>query len=496
MLRPKDMDVTGTLSDISLDAENVKLHNNAPVSFSISKQLFHLQQLHMVGEDTDLMAAGSVLLEPPYTMDWNIEGNGNLRLIETFDHDFTSRGRVTVKATATGTLLQPSIDGQLTITQGSIAYINLPSALSGINGTVLFNQNEMKVQSVTARTGGGLVTLSGGASLYDRQLHFDLGVVGQDVRLRYPPGVSSTANLNLHFAGTPAASTLAGDVTVTKLSVTPGFDFANYLARSAQTPSLVQANTLLSHIGLDVHITTTPELQMQTASVRFSGDADLRVRGTVQTPAVLGRADILDGGQIYFNGSKYTLQRGDIVFLDPTSIVPILDLQANTQIRDYDITLRVTGDARRPTVNFQSEPPLPSADIIALLALGRTNSETGQPQQQSGLSPFNQDAGNVALAEAFNAAISDRVQRLFGGSRIKIDPQGLSTETSLARGPALTIEQQVAGNLTLTYTTNVSQTSQQIIQAQYNISKSVSIVGIRDQNGVVSFDVKIRQRKK
>jgi translocation and assembly module TamB len=85
---------------------------------------------------------------------------------------------------------------------------------------------------------------------------------------------------------------------------------------------------------------------------------------------------------------------------------------------------------------------------------------------------------------------------LFGGSRIKIDPQGLSTETNLARGPALTIEQQVTGKLTLTYTTNVSQTSQQIIQAQYNISQNVSIVGIRDQNGVVSFDVKIRHRKK
>src|SRR6185437_23184 len=104
------------------------------------------------------------------------------------------------------------------------------------------------------------------------------------------------------------------------------------------------------------------------------------------------------------------------------------------QIRDYDITLRVTGDARRPTVNFQSEPPLPSSDIIALLALGRTNNEPGQ--QAAGFAPLNQDVGSVVLAQAFNAAVSDRVQRLFGGSRIKIDPQGLSTETNLARGPA------------------------------------------------------------
>ena len=88
------------------------------------------------------------------------------------------------------------------------------------------------------------------------------------------------------------------------------------------------------------------------------------------------------------------------------------------------------------------------------------------------------------------------MQRLFGGSRIKIDPQGLSTETSPVRGPQVTIEQQVANNLTITYSTNVSQASQQIIQVEYNVSRNVSVVAVRDQNGVVSFDVRIRRRKK
>jgi hypothetical protein len=38
--------------------------------------------------------------------------------------------------------------------------------------------------------------------------------------------------------------------------------------------------------------------------------------------------------------------------------------------------------------------------------------------------------------------------------------------------------------------------SQQIIQVEYNVTRNVSIVALRDQNGVVSFDVKIRQRKR
>ncbi len=70
------------------------------------------------------------------------------------------------------------------------------------------------------------------------------------------------------------------------------------------------------------------------------------------------------------------------------------------------------------------------------------------------------------------------MQKLFGVSRIKIDPQGLTTETNpTARGPQVTIEQQFANNVTLTYSTNVSQSSQQIIQGEYYVNRNVSIVG-------------------
>ena len=57
------------------------------------------------------------------------------------------------------------------------------------------------------------------------------------------------------------------------------------------------------------------------------------------------------------------------------------------------------------------------------------------------------------------------------------------------------IDQQVVSNLTLTYSTNVSVSNQQIIQGEYNITHNISIIALRDQNGVVSFDLKIRRRK-
>src|SRR5205807_3656669 len=131
------------------------------------------------------------------------------------------------------------------------------------------------------------------------------------------------------------------------------------------------------------------------------------------------------------------------------------------------------------------------------LALGRTSQESEQLQQQSGQGLFTDEATNLIISQAINATVSSRMQKLFGVSRIKIDPQGLTTETNpTTRGPQVTIEQEFANNLSLTYSTNVSQSSQQIIQGQYFFTRNISVVGKRDQDGVVSFDVRIRRQKK
>jgi translocation and assembly module TamB len=235
---------------------------------------------------------------------------------------------------------------------------------------------------------------------------------------------------------------------------------------------------------------------MKTAVARLSGDADLRLRGSLAHPSVLGRADILEGDAT-FNGIKFRLERGDITFANPVAIEPQVNLQATTHVRNYDLDVTVTGTPDRLSVNYRSEPPLPKSDIIALLALGRTSEESEQLQQQSGQSLFTDEATNLIINEAINQAMGNRMQKLFGVSRVRIDPQGLTTETNpTARGPQVTIEQQFANNLSLTYSTNVSQSSQQIIEGEYYINRNMSIVGTRDQNGVVSFDVRIRRRKK
>jgi translocation and assembly module TamB len=485
----------GDLSGVGEEVEYAKLHNVDAVRFSYAKQTLHIDQLHMAGEGTDFTAHGSVQFAGSRDLDLTINGKVDLKLLNSMDPDFTGSGLLAMDMNVGGTLSDPLPQGHLLVSNGAVNYAGLPSGLSEMNGSLVFTRDRLHIEKMTARTGGGTIDLKGDATRYNQQLNFDLTATSKEVRLRYPPGVSSTASAELHWVGTPTASTLTGEVMVTKLAVTPNFDFSSYLENSRRNAALANANSPLNGVKLDIHVQTAPELQMKTAVARLSGDADLRLRGSIARPAVLGRVDILEGDAT-FNGTKFRLERGDITFANPVAVDPQFNLEASTHVRNYDLDIMVTGTSDRLAVNYRSEPPLPKSDIIALLALGRTGQESERLQEQSGVTTFNDEASALIINQAMNSTVSGRMQKLFGASRIKIDPQGLTTETNpTARGPQVTIEQQFANNVSLTYSTNVSQSNQQIIQAEYYFTRNISVVGTRDQNGVVSFDLRIRRRK-
>lgn len=497
---PRRLTLTGNLSDLYAEVEKIKIRNDGPLRFTVDQQTLHVDSMRLIGENTDFSLKGTMQFTGDQQLNFTGDGKLGLQLVQTYNPDLTGSGQISGHAAITGNVSSPVVRGTLQVQNGSLADINLPSALTDLNGSLIFSQNQVTIEKLTGRTGGGTVSFSGSAQLNGAQINFDLRADADSVRLRYPPGVSSTATASLRWNGSSSGSLLSGDVTINKLGVTPGFDFGAYLTRSIQSASLPQTDPVLNNIRLDLHVVTAPDLQMQTSVLRLRGDADLRVRGNAAKPVLLGRADVFEG-EAFFNGTKYRLERGGITFGTPAASnaaasVPIVDFEATTHVRDYDITLSVTGPADHPKMNYRSEPPLPTNDIIGLLAFGQTTEES-TALQQSNQSAFSQQASSAMLAAALNATLNNRTQRLFGNSRIKIDPQGLATETSPTQaGPAVTIEQQVKDNLTITYTTDVAQTSQQIIRAEYYVSRNVSVVAIRDQNGIVSFDVKIRRRKR
>jgi translocation and assembly module TamB len=496
MRRPRDLTITADINQLSADVENVKLQNDGAIHFAVENQSLRMEEFHLVGSDTDVSIQGRVQLVGEHALDLRSRGRFSLKLVQGFNPNLIGNGPATFTVTIAGNSARPQLSGRLELADASVSFVDLPNGLSHINGSLVFAQDRMQIEKLTAQTGGGTLNV-GGFLAYRSGLYFDLTATGKDVRLRYPPGVSSSADATLRYTGSARGSLLSGDITVTRFGMNPHFDFANYLAQSKKAPIITTLNPFLDNMRLDLHVTSTPELRVETSLAKLSGDIDLHVRGTAARPAIVGRVNIAEG-DVYFKGTKYRLERGDITFSNPLSIEPVINLDMSARVQGYDITIGLHGQAtggKGLSMTYRSDPPLSNADIIALLAFGRTRDQTLYTASQPGQSSDTANASNAILGEALNSTFSDRVQRLFpGGSRVTIDPQFIGAENNPSA--RVTIEQQINNNLTFTYVTSLTQSAETVIQVEYNIDKNVSIVAVRDQNGVLGFDVHIRRRKK
>ncbi|HLJ29333.1 MAG TPA: translocation/assembly module TamB domain-containing protein [Candidatus Angelobacter sp.] len=489
MKTPRALSIVANISELSANVENIKVQNDGPLRFSVSNQALHVDQFHLTGTDMDISLTGDASMGGTQALDVRADGKVDMKLLETFQPNLTSSGRAELAVHLTGTIGQPQMRGRIDITNGAISAVDLPNGLSQINGRLIFAQDRMQIENLRAHSGGGDLDLAGFITVRGG-LYFDVTATGSDVRLRYPPGLSASGNASLRYTGSAQSSLLSGNVTITRFAVDPRFDFAQYLARAKSTGRGGTQNPFLENLRLDVHIASAPELRVETSLAKISGDVDLRIRGTLANPAVLGRVTIVEGN-VSFNGTKYRLERGDVTFSNPQLIQPIINVEMAGRVRDYDITIGFHGPVDRLNITYRSDPPLPSSDIIALLAFGRTKQEDIYSNQTTSTLT----TSDTMLEQALTTASSSRVQKLFGVGSVKIDPQVIGAENNL--GPRVTIEQQIQNNITLTYITNLAQSSsEQVIQVEYNLTRSISIVAVRDQNGILAFEVRVRKRKK
>ena len=478
-----------SLQNLEVTVEGVHLQSEGPVHATLENARIALAPLHVTGEETDLRAQGSLDLQNKHRLDFAANGSINLKLAETLDPDLTATGTTTFEVQAHGTLQNPNLAGSIRLQNASLALEDLPNSLSQLQGTLQFNQNRLEVKSLTARTGGGLLSVSGYLA-YQRGIFADLTMTGKGVRIRYPQGVSSQADATLRLQGTQNSLLLSGNVLITRFTVSPQLDMTALATQTSKTGVVVSPNAPSNHVRLDVHITSSPQLNFQNAYAKLAGDVDLHVRGTLASPSVLGRISILQGSAT-IAGTRYELQRGDITFTNPVRIEPNIDLNATARVEDYDITLGLHGTLDKMSVTYRSDPPLPEADVVALLALGRTQDQERiftQQQEQLTSNPTT----DALLGGALNATVSSRVQKLFGAGSVKVDPNYLGVlGNSTTR---ITVEEQVGRYVTFTYATDVDTTAQQLLQAEIAINRHVSLLVTRDESDVFSIVIKATRR--
>jgi translocation and assembly module TamB len=473
------------------------IRNAEPMVATLANSVFTIESAHLVGRATDLTIGGKIQFDRNNALDLRVNGRIDLGVLEDFGADILSSGGVAVTASVRGAFDKPQIGGRLEVQNGSLSLANFSNGLDNANGVVTFSGDRATIQNLTGESGGGKIRIFGFAGYGGDQVVFNLHADAAAVRVRYPEGVSTVANASLDLNGTTQRSMLVGSITILRTSFNPQSDFSSLLARSSEpveTPSA--RGGPLGGLNYDIQIQTAPDIQVRsTLTQDINLEANLRLRGTVSTPALQGRINITQG-QVLFFGTKYNISQGSIAFYNLVKVEPIINVDLETKVRGADITLTISGPLSKPILTPRSDPPLQFSEIVAALATGQTpaSDPTLLASQSASPNSWQQMGATALLGQAIASPVTGRLQRFFGVSRLRIDPALPGIEYNpQAR---LTLEQQVTPDITFTYITVVNSSNPQVVRMEWDLNKRWSVVALREENGLFGLDFFFRKQLK
>jgi translocation and assembly module TamB len=445
-----------------------------PIRADYAHSVVTLQPAEIRGTGTSLRVQGSVPVGGTSAPNLTAQGSIDARIFRILSPDLRSSGVIAVDLRATGSTDGPQVSGQVRLQNVAFATPAAPLGIDKLNGVLDVGGERVQISSLTGEVGGGHIS-AGGSITYRPTPQFDIALQADTVRLRYPDGLRSVLDGNLTWVGNLDASTVNGRVLIGALSFTPDFDLATFGDQFSGNASAPAVPGFGDTISLQIAIQSKENLTATSSQISLEGSASLNATGTVANPIITGRTD-LTSGELFYRNVRYELQRGIITLADPGETRPTLDVSVSTTIEQYNLTMNLRGPFDMLTTSYTSDPPLSTADIINLIARGKTSSELAASSQST----------DSMIASQAASQFSGSVQKLAGISSLQIDPLfGGNNQNPSAR---LAVQQRVTKNFLFTFSTDVSQPGNEIVEGDYQINKRWSVSVSRGQVGGVSVD--------
>jgi translocation and assembly module TamB len=445
-----------------------------------------LQPASIRGTGATIDAEATVPLHSIKTASFLVQGNFDLHIAQLFVPDLQSTGQLQFDLDSRRGDAGDGIAGHIKIVDASFHTADSPIGLDKLNGVINVTQTKLEIASLQGQAGGGAVTATG-AVAYRPAIDFQLALAANNIRIRYPDGVRAILASNLALRGNQQQSLLSGQVKIERVSFTPDFDLSTFTEQfNGESGDAGTPGSFTQGMKLNIAVQSTSQMNLVSSQVSLRGDANLRVAGTAAVPVILGRTT-LSGGEFFIAGNRYEVQQGTIDFLNPVHTEPVIHLQVRTIINDYNITLGLRGPLERLETTYTSDPALPPADIINLIARGKT-----VEQQAANPAPSGILGAQAALASTISSQFTGQIAKLAGVSQLQIDP-GLGTDSGQNPGARIAIQQRVTSSLLVTFATDIASAGRQAIQIEYKFNPRWSVSGTRNQNGGFGVDGKYRK---
>ncbi len=451
------------------------------VSFSENKVQLELEGNIEPGENRFFISLGIPLQEE--TISGDIRGSfTNYDLLLPWSG---AEGNINYIAEIRGTKLAPQVKGAIDFQGGIFPFPRFAHALRDYSGYVFFENGEFSVRSIQGKFGGGDVQGSGRLKLGQGGVEeMDIKAEGKNLLLSPLERTKALTDGSITLVKDADQFVLNGEFRVHRLTwrreITEKFAFSsspNYEPR--EEPGF------FDDLILNLRIKADDNAWMENSLGRVRGRFDLNIMGNINSPIVLGDIEATDG-DLNFQDRKFRILNGRVSFINPQTIEPYLNFKGETFVKDYRVTFSLDGLMDRLNPEFSSSPPLPPEDVLALLAMGESFKRTYSYDMSTQLS----------TASLLSFQLSEEAKRqaegLFLVDRFRIDPFVIGSSAAVTA--RLTVGKNISRNFFILYSTNLTTQREEIIRMEWQLTRDLSIVGTRDEEGRIGFDFKIHKR--
>jgi len=381
-------------------------------------------------------------------------------------------GRVDVDVKISGKITKPLLEGAMKAQKGMVRFKGFPYDMNAIFGKLKLIGNRITIDNLKGKlegsdfTGGGHLVFDG-YKPSEIKLYFDV----EEVDLTIPRWLPSRSKGRVTVTATGKEVTLGGDIEVIRASYTDQLEFKGFLAKMVKLIDTKEINAKTGNktdkgkLNVKIHFRADDNLIIKNNLSNMELKGDLILIGKGGKLSLIGKLETI-GGKGYFRNREFSISKGTVDFTNREKIVPVVNIDAETSIKDYLVNVNVTGPPKNLVFTLNSDPPLEEKEIVSLVTFGYTGDEL----RGKGTEITSLGAASLILQEDIEATI----KQYFGFDRLRIEPYYSETaETTEAR---ITVDKDLGKNTTATYSRGMSTLDEEV-KVEYKLDDNLSFEG-------------------
>ena len=479
---PDNLKVVADLKGLTLLSEGkaflespriqVQLENNAYSVADTEIRLLKDGRIHLRGKGN---LAGKLAM--------TVDGRIPFAVIRPFLEDGNDAwGTILIDAGLDGTLAQPEIRGNITLDRLGMIIPGLEQRLHDVTGRIVLSPGALLLEKVAGGIDDGSFTLGGRVDLKDlKPDRVDLKATARKLPIEIPDTLSLLLDSRLDLSGTAEKSLLKGEIVLLEGRYTKDVELNLIKGITVKTREVAPEPPagevpFLSNMALNIIVKRRESFVVENNLADMSLSPDLRIQGTAERPVVSGRAAV-DEGVITYQKTAFEIRKGVVDFLNPYKTEPTIDIESEVSVRDWIVTLKISGTPDNLKFELTSNPAEEHADILSLLVFGKTLKEM---RQGDGGSSF---SARQMLGDVLTESVASGVKDATGLDIVEME-YGEAADNNGADDIKVTVGKELSRRITVKYGAELKKgETVQKVTSEYKILEDLMVSAFQDTDG-------------